>query len=66
MKRDEEIIMEIMELVTELGWKVVVPSDNDMVSGLIIGNQDFIDELGLSDEFEDSNLPYGSGEGTKH
>ena len=51
-KIQEEIIQEIIELVVELGWNIIIPQDKDECDGLIIGNDDFLKELNLDVEGE--------------
>lgn len=40
-----EIITELAELCKELGWVIALPEQEEMVPGLIIGNQDFVEEV---------------------
>lgn len=46
-KTQEEIIQEIIELVLELGWNVIIPTGSDECDGLVIGNDNFLNELNL-------------------
>lgn len=57
VNRDEQIIAEIMDLVTQLGWNVAIPNtdDNEPVKGLIIGTDEFINSY-VSDGENDESL----------
>jgi hypothetical protein len=41
-----EILSQIAELCTELGWDVMLPTNEEIVPGLVIGNEDFLAEMG--------------------
>jgi hypothetical protein len=55
MTREEKILAEIMDLVVQLGWDVLVPSEEGgPVNGIIIGNEEFIGQY--SGEIDDESL----------
>lgn len=41
-ERQVEIIFELQQLCEELGWSVAIPSGEEMVPGLIIGEEAFV------------------------
>lgn len=44
-KRQEELISELATICEELGWVVAIPSNEERVPGLIIGLEDFVQEV---------------------
>ena len=40
-----ELIQELSELVAQLGWVIGMPDGDEQVPGLIIGKQDFVEEV---------------------
>ena len=53
LNNEERIITQIMELVAELGWNVALRDNADLVQGLIIGTEEFINQyVDIVDEKE--------------
>lgn len=44
-QRQQEIIIELANLVDELGWVIALPTEGDTVPGLIIGSEEFAKEV---------------------
>lgn len=44
---DEELVETIMHCARELGWNVAIPvgEDEDVVTGLILGTQEYLDSV---------------------
>lgn len=40
-----DIITELMELCKEIGWVVGLPEQDEMVPGLVIGDQKFVEDV---------------------
>ncbi len=46
LDRKQELLLEIAKLAAELDWNVAIPQSNDdSVPGLIIGNDEFLQEI---------------------
>lgn len=44
-KRQQELIEQLSNICAELGWVVALPENVDMVPGLIIGDEVFVNEV---------------------
>lgn len=44
-RRQHELIQQLSELVNELGWIIALPAGDDMVPGLIIGQEEFVKDV---------------------
>lgn len=44
-RKQQELIQKLAELVNELGWVIGLPDNEEMVSGLIVGTEDFVREV---------------------
>jgi hypothetical protein len=44
-REQQELIQELAEIVNRLGWVIALPTNVDMVPGLIIGQEDFVKEV---------------------
>ncbi len=44
-KRQYELIQALSEIVNELGWVIGMPSGDEIVDGLIIGEQHFVEDV---------------------
>lgn len=44
-KKQMELIMELSSICEELGWVVAIPSQEEKVPGLIIGTEEFVQEV---------------------
>lgn len=44
-RKQYELIQQLSEIVAELGWVIGMPNGDDMVEGLIIGEQEFVEAV---------------------
>lgn len=46
-KRREELIIQLGDIVGELGWNIVIPMEKDAqeINGLVIGTNEFLDQV---------------------
>jgi hypothetical protein len=77
-KNDYEILMQITELLKEIGWDIAIPMDegneDGKVHGIIAGNSQFIAEILKDYQYElfsmeedvNGNLPEPEKKGTFH
>ncbi len=56
--KQTELISKLSEIAAELNWKIAFDSDSDKVTGLIMGNTDFIREAIESIDYMEFDVMY--------
>lgn len=56
LDRQLELITQLSEIVEELGWQIAMDSETEIVTGLIIGDEEFISNVAGNIESIDFDL----------
>lgn len=44
-KNQFELIQQLADICAELGWEIAIPTQDEIIPGLIVGNPQFIDDV---------------------
>lgn len=44
-KNEKELLMELSEIIEQLGWVMGVPDGEDTVQGIIVGTREYVEEV---------------------
>lgn len=57
-KTPEELVDDIQRACKELGWEIAMDVRNSEISGLVIGQRDYIDNVLLGEDINIDNYEY--------
>lgn len=44
-KNQFELIQQLSDICAELGWEIAIPTQDEVIPGLVVGNPEFIDDI---------------------